>query len=189
MDDLLENWLTRSGTVPYRDLCRVNHVPNPKCCQPNSRHDTHERPYHLCKCHQFVFGQPLVLALLAHIVCIIERLISFDSWQNYFSKFNSINRHLRHLSQFSMNILPCNSAKFSLATPDRRCNPSMFWLTMYFMWPESSNALSAMWHFVGIASENETFTCGAFPSFSRVQTPFGPLKKIESFNSNVCVCT
>lgn len=86
----------------------------------------------------------------------------------------STNR--RHLSQFSMNILPCSSAILLRCTPDRRCNPSIFWVTMYLMWPESSNAFNAIWHFVGMASENEMFTCGDLPSFSSVHTPFGPLE-------------
>lgn len=92
--------------------------------------------------------------------------------------------HLRHLSQFSTNIFPCNSAKWRRFTPDLICNPSIFWLTMYLICPESSNVFKAIWHLVGIASEKETFTCGDLPSFWSVQTPFGPLNITKKKQAN-----
>lgn len=82
----------------------------------------------------------------------------------------------RHLLQFSTNIFPCSSAKCMRCTPERKCRPSIFWLTMYFMWPDVSRAFRAMWHFDGTASSNEIFVCGFSPFFSNVQTPFGPRK-------------
>lgn len=83
--------------------------------------------------------------------------------------------YLRHLLQFSTNILPCNSDSNSRGSPDFKCNPSIFWLTTYLTWPVSVSAFNAMCVFDGIASLNEILMSGFSPLPSNVQTPFGPL--------------
>lgn len=56
------------------------------------------------------------------------------------------------------------------------------------MWPESNRALRAIWHFVGIASENETSKLGLSPFFSNVHTPLGPLNNFKlKISINKCV--
>lgn len=156
----------------YQDLCQANHVPSPKCCRSNILHDRHVHRCHPYILHQFAFGRLLGSVSFVRIVCANVSITEFD----YFVvNRKEIGTYRRHLSQFSTNIFPCNSARWRLLTPDRICSPSMFWLTMYLIYPESSSAFKAIWHFVGIASPNETFTCGDLPSFSNVHTPFGPL--------------
>ena len=42
--------------------------------------------------------------------------------------------------QVSLKQLPCNSASWKSAVPERRCNPSTFWLTTYLTMPWRSSA-------------------------------------------------
>jgi len=125
-----------------------------------------------------------------------------------------MSTNLPHLSHCSVNIFPCNSARYSLCIPDRRCNPSMFWLMMNFtfskrkqlamneyekgilenLWQSirqyllaSINFFNAMCVFVGIASSKEILIAGFKPFCSNVHTPFVPLRSGKEYRWKLSV--
>lgn len=89
---------------------------------------------------------------------------------------NSRNCSLPHFSHFSMKMLPWISESLSRAIPDRRCNPSTFWLTTSLAYPAPTSAASAICVVVGTAWSKSAEGGGGLPAFSAVQTPFGPRK-------------
>lgn len=165
---------TMNDRRPYPNLCQADHVPNQEYCQVDSPHGRLGHSYPLCKCRQFVFVRQLVLESIERIACSKTLSMWIILKNKMYSAFRCIG-YLLHLLQFSMNILPCNSAKNSRSMPDFKCSPSIFWLTTYFTCPVSIRAFSAWWVFDGIASSNEMLMFGFSPFCSSVQTPFGPL--------------
>src|SRR5690606_29042412 len=59
------------------------------------------------------------------------------------------NQYVLHPLHPYLNELPCISDILCVGTPDRRCNPSPFVLTMNLHFPLPTRAANAMWDFVG----------------------------------------
>lgn len=157
---------------PSPCLCRANRVPNRECCPAARRHGRPVDFGHPCRCHPFVFDRLLVPALTEYIAYVLP---SKGLDLRLFIRLFIIRLYRLHLLQFSMNMFPCSSDTNFRATPDFKCNPSMFWLTMYLTWPASINAFNAICVLVGAASSKEILIVGFSPFSSSVHTPFGPL--------------
>lgn len=83
---------------------------------------------------------------------------------------------LAQTEQRSANMFPCSSAKNFRGRPERRCNPSTFWLMTNLQRPSLTRRAMAMCVMEGTAASKLTARGGGRPSSSHVHTPSGPRK-------------